>query len=87
MKFETCKICNSKITKRFEKTILNKYNNVGYFECENCDFIQINEPTWLNEAYHSAITSLDIGILYRNELLKSTTIQIINTFLKMQIYF
>jgi Methyltransferase domain len=80
MKFETCKICNSSVTKKFEKTILNKYKNIGYFECENCAFIQINEPTWLNEAYQSAITSLDIGILYRNELLKSTTIQIINTF-------
>jgi hypothetical protein len=80
MKFETCKICNSSITKKFEKTILNKYKNVEYFECENCAFIQINEATWLNEAYQSAITSLDIGILYRNELLKTTTIQIIDTF-------
>jgi hypothetical protein len=80
MKFETCKICNSSVTKKFEKTILNKYKHIGYFECNNCGFIQINEPTWLKEAYQSAITSLDIGILYRNELLKIPTIQIINTF-------
>lgn len=80
MKFKTCKICNAKVTKKFEKTILNKYKNIGYFQCEDCAFIQINEATWLNEAYQSAITSLDIGILYRNELLKNTTIQIIDTF-------
>lgn len=63
-----CKICNSQATKIFEKIVLLKYN-VSYFQCTACDFVQTEEPFWLDEAYNSAITSLDIGLLYRNNYL------------------
>ena len=63
-----CKICNSPSEKIFEKVVLQKYNT-GYYKCTSCDFVQTDEPTWLAEAYDSAITSLDIGLLYRNNIL------------------
>lgn len=60
-----CKICNNKTEVIFSKIVLQKYN-VNYYQCTNCNFVQTDEPFWLNEAYQSAITSLDIGLLYRN---------------------
>lgn len=60
-----CKICNSNSDKIFHTVILNKYD-VEYFKCPLCHFIQTEEPYWLPEAYSSAITSLDIGLVRRN---------------------
>lgn len=60
-----CKICNTKSKKIFKKKILDKYN-AAYYQCPNCGFIQIEKPFWLNEAYSSAITSVDVGLVDRN---------------------
>src|SRR5437870_10002677 len=61
----TCKICNNPAKKVFEKLILQKYP-ADYYECTSCGFMQTSEPVWIEEAYSSAITSLDIGLLGRN---------------------
>jgi 2-polyprenyl-3-methyl-5-hydroxy-6-metoxy-1,4-benzoquinol methylase len=42
-----------------------KYN-AKYFLCKKCGLIQVENPHWLNEAYHSPISSCDTGILERN---------------------
>lgn len=63
-----CKICDNPSEKIFEKVVLCKYNT-NYYKCTHCSFVQTDEPHWLQEAYSSAITSLDIGILYRNNYL------------------
>lgn len=60
-----CKICNKSSVIIFKKKILNKYD-AEYFKCENCGFIQVKNPHWLNEAYESAISSLDTGLVSRN---------------------
>jgi len=60
-----CNICGSGSVKIFDAMLLGKYN-VGYFQCENCSFIQTEKPYWLEEAYVSAITSIDVGLVYRN---------------------
>ncbi|MBC7605473.1 MAG: class I SAM-dependent methyltransferase [Burkholderiales bacterium] len=60
-----CKICSKATEKIFEKTLLQRYNT-GFYKCPNCSFMQTEEPIWLEEAYQSAITSLDIGLLGRN---------------------
>lgn len=73
-----CKICNSNTEKIFEKIILQKYQS-NYHKCSNCGFVQTDEPIWLKEAYQSAITSLDIGMISRNNNLKTECIQIINS--------
>ncbi len=64
-KKEKCRICNSTSNYFFEKKVLLKYK-VSYFCCENCGFIQTENPYWLEESYSSAITSMDVGLIARN---------------------
>ena len=61
----SCKICTGKLLEIFSGLILQQYN-VIYFKCEDCGFIQTEPPYWLKEAYQSAITDLDIGLINRN---------------------
>ncbi len=72
-----CNICGNESTLLFRATILNKYL-AGYFKCKACHFIQTEHPYWLNEAYASAITSLDLGLLSRNLVLIPITSALIN---------
>lgn len=60
-----CKICYSVSEKIFSKLILQTYS-ADFFKCTNCGFVQTSDPVWLKEAYNSAITSLDIGLVGRN---------------------
>lgn len=60
-----CKICNHKAEYLFSSLVLCKYH-VKYFRCNSCYFIQTEEPYWLAEAYQSAITDLDVGLVNRN---------------------
>jgi hypothetical protein len=79
-----CKICNNSTEVLFntKTSILNKYY-IDYHRCTQCNFIQTDEPFWLNEAYDSAITSLDIGLVGRNirisTLLSSLIVSCFNT--------
>jgi phage pi2 protein 07 len=73
-----CKICNNDSEKIFEKIILQKYNS-SYYKCVSCAFVQTDEPIWLKEAYESAITSLDIGLCYRNIMLRDEVKKIIDS--------
>lgn len=68
-----CKICLSPTRKKFSKRVLGTYL-VSYYQCSKCNFLQTEEPYWLEEAYSSgAISALDTGILYRNFLLRERT--------------
>ncbi len=60
-----CNICSRESKTLFVKKVLNKYD-VIYYKCDTCGFIQTEKPYWLNEAYENIITSLDIGLAYRN---------------------
>lgn len=60
-----CRICSTDAPLFFRKTILQKYQ-VAYFKCPACGFLFTEPPYWLNEAYSSAISSLDIGLVARN---------------------
>jgi hypothetical protein len=72
-----CKICAG-VTQNFDRaTILCKYN-IQYFKCNDCGFLQTEEPYWLDEAYSSAIASSDVGLVYRNLNLAKTTNSIIS---------
>lgn len=75
----TCKICKASVKELFKAEILNKYQ-VQYYKCTTCGFIQTEEPFWLNEAYSSAITALDIGLLHRNNTFLPVTMALINNF-------
>lgn len=61
----SCNICQGPSRSIFTALILLKYQSY-YFECENCGFVQTEKPYWLTEAYQSAITDLDIGLINRN---------------------
>lgn len=74
-----CKICNSEMNLIFEKKVLQKYSS-GYYRCTHCDFVQTDNPIWLEEAYQSAITALDIGLLHRNVSLVKPIKNIIDTY-------
>ena len=60
-----CKICKSKMQKIFGAKIMNKYE-IDYFYCQNCGFLQTEEPYWLDEAYKDSITVTDTGYMQRN---------------------
>lgn len=62
-----CKICGSDTLPIFKAKVLQKYD-VQYFQCNSCEFIQTENPYWIEEAYESAITSLDLGYVMRNLL-------------------
>lgn len=73
----TCKLCNKESEKIFSKIILKKYP-ADYFKCSHCGFVQTSEPIWIEEAYSSAITSLDIGLLDRNIQLRTAVTKILD---------
>lgn len=60
-----CKICNHESLPFAQGRVLDKYN-VQYFQCANCNFIQTENPYWLSQAYSSAITTSDLGLVTRN---------------------
>lgn len=62
-----CKICGSESQPLFNnKTVILQRYEINYYQCRACRFIQTESPYWLSEAYASAITSLDIGLVGRN---------------------
>ena len=63
-----CKICNEITVNYTEAKIMNKYN-IKYFHCQHCEFIQTEEPYWLEEAYSETINLTDTGIMKRNQIL------------------
>lgn len=72
-----CPICESAATTYCSTKLLGKYD-VQYFQCSRCQFIFTESPYWLDEAYSSAITKLDIGIVIRNEIMTPIVRAIIN---------
>ena len=61
----TCKICEA-ITLPYLTGLVLGRHQVQYFCCTKCNFIQTEEPYWLKEAYESAISFLDVGLIQRN---------------------
>lgn len=60
-----CKICGFSSNSFGDALILHKHR-VCFFRCEKCDFIQTQDPFWLDESYSSIITKSDIGLVERN---------------------
>jgi hypothetical protein len=74
-----CKICGHRSSVWSKTLILKKYT-AQYFCCEQCGFIQTEDPHWLNESYTDAIARSDIGLASRNIVLAGLTRAIILTF-------
>jgi hypothetical protein len=60
-----CNICETPLLHLGTAQLLGKYE-VEYLECPNCGFVQTEDPYWLDEAYSSAITGSDLGLVSRN---------------------
>lgn len=66
----------------FTAKVLNKYD-VKFYRCADTGFIQTEEPYWLADAYSSAITKLDVGLVYRNlQLAERASNLLLNSFNK-----
>lgn len=72
-----CKICGGNLKKVFTLKVLDKHF-ADYLQCDNCEFMQVKEPVWLEEAYRETISGLDTGILQRNLDLRDVAANIIN---------
>ncbi len=60
-----CRICRGVSEAFASALVLSKYQ-VNYFRCRDCRFIQTETPHWLEEAYSEAISTLDVGVMWRN---------------------
>lgn len=59
-----CKICDGAMEPVLTGRVLQKYD-VTYHRCTTCGLVQTDEPFWLEEAYGSAIASVDLGPISR----------------------
>lgn len=66
MQKETCKICNGEAKLFLTAPIFKEQEEINYFKCTDCGFIQTQEPTWLEKSYSDVITKSDIGLIWRN---------------------
>jgi hypothetical protein len=62
----TCKICKSDTENFLTAPIFKERQQVKYYKCRSCNFIQTEEPTWLDKAYSDVIAKSDIGLIWRN---------------------
>jgi hypothetical protein len=60
-----CLICGNKRELSFTETVLKKYK-VNYFYCAKCGLLQTEQPYWLEDAYNTAISNTDTGLVQRN---------------------
>jgi hypothetical protein len=60
-----CKVCDQDNRSIFEAKIIYKYN-IKYYYCGKCNFLQTEEPYWLDEVYSDAISKFDTGHIKRN---------------------
>ena len=74
-----CNICANKVDLFCHASLLRSYE-VAYYRCTSCGFICTEEPCWLEEAYSSAITGSDVGLVRRNIQLATIAKVVISTF-------
>ena len=60
-----CNICGTENQAYCSERIMGKYD-IEYYHCSNCDFVQTEEPYWLEEAYSKSINLSDTGYMARN---------------------
>ena len=76
-----CRLCDADASSHFSTALVLGKHSVKYFRCSGCGFVQTEEPYWLEEAYSSAITSIDIGPVNRGVVMAETTKALILAFL------
>ena len=74
-----CNVCSQETKELFTAKIMEKHT-ITYYNCVSCKFIQTEKPYWLDEAYSSAISSIDIGYVTRNIVYAEIVSSIIKRF-------
>lgn len=69
---DACKLCESPTDGFGRDTVLGRHV-AEYRRCRNCGYLFVADPHWLEEAYATAITALDTGIVARNLWLADAT--------------
>lgn len=64
MSTKICPIDNHPMKYVFTSKVLSKYD-VSYFQCSHCQLLQTEKTYWLEEAYGSAYSITDTGVLAR----------------------
>jgi len=62
---DPCRLCGGETANIFTETVLGKHR-VAYFRCAACASIQPETPTWLDEAYGSALAHVDTDAARRS---------------------
>lgn len=75
-----CRLCDEDASSPFSTALVLGKHSVDYFRCGNCGFVQTEKPYWLDEAYSSAITSIDIGPVNRSVVMAEKTKSLILAF-------
>ncbi len=75
-----CKICKSESDFFLESTIFKEKTKISYYKCQQCNFIQTEEPYWLEKAYSDVIAKTDIGLIYRNIIFSNLIENILDNF-------
>jgi hypothetical protein len=66
----SCPICLTITKPAFAAKVLGKYE-AAYNICGGCGYLYVINPHWLKEAYSSAISATDTGLVVRNILTAS----------------
>lgn len=73
-----CRVCRTD-TEPFDEGEVLGHVAVTYHRCPSCGLVMALEPTWLEEAYGSAIAKLDIGLLDRCQILANVTASVLRS--------
>jgi hypothetical protein len=60
-----CKLCEHPVAWFGEGTVLHEHRAI-FYRCVGCGSVQVNNPSWLAQAYSAPITVTDIGYASRN---------------------
>lgn len=73
-----CRACHGLVEKYLDSTIFKEQRPLRYFRCTHCGFIQTEEPSWLPQAYTTAIGVMDVGLVARNVSLADQVAQFLD---------
>lgn len=82
----SCKICKGNVG-TFSRARLLSMHDVEFYRCTSCGYIFTEEPYWLEEAYSSAITGSDLGLVRRNSRLATITRVLLAAFFDTKGYY
>jgi hypothetical protein len=77
----SCLVCDSATAHVGNQPVLGRHA-AEYRRCASCGYVFIVDPHWLAEAYTTAITALDTGIVARNLWLADATAALLGSSLR-----